>query len=544
MKEHEPSPLAFEYPPPGSYYLKRQNADTLDNDNTATDANADTVYKELSLLAKFEAAVNEAGGTAAQPSSRTQSLSQPLPSSPIHVLLDGTGGRVSILSSGSAVAAVAAVGVDNNCNSGLDDSRGARNLSATQGDEPTNSSCNKSKPFQATFSTNTGDSSSLVTVETTNSFQQGAIPQGGDDIVVGVDGVVVNDDACPPSDGSGHPTTAIRMCHGDIATDGLSAPPKRRVSRLAVSTAHHQSQHIPLPPPQQQHPQNRRQQLTNPADAEDNAIPMAIHHRINNEIFQSRMDIEHRRQTYYSTKPHLRLPPFPAAAARTPQSSSKMTATRRRVSNMPPFDRRHKFARRDYTSPTYMEDYVTTRQGSINGKVWTTSLTPRATVLPFGLAIDGKKQELRGLKASGAGTSSMCESSSSSSSTWSRWLPDRSPGHEIHPPTEPGPVYGVNRPRFTHKYALYDVPFYGIENVEISSSQYQLLNQSNPSPQLEEAEDNAVQDRRRDSNGTGVGTGGSSEAEYGGKRGGPGHLSDYREHIWSVAHEDEYGPET
>src|SRR5690349_21814689 len=60
MKEHEASSLAFEYPPPDSYFLKQRHADTLDGSDTEADADADTVYKELSLLAKFEAAVNEA----------------------------------------------------------------------------------------------------------------------------------------------------------------------------------------------------------------------------------------------------------------------------------------------------------------------------------------------------------------------------------------------------------------------------------------------------------------------------------------------------
>lgn len=549
MKEHEPSPLAFEYPPPDSYFLRQQHADSLVNNNTDAGANADTVYKELSLLAKFEAAGNETGGVAAHSNSQSQPLSQTLPSTPIHVLLDGTGGRVSVLSSGSTVAAV---GFDNSSNGGPNGSRGTGDLSVTQSDEPTSSSNNKSKSFQATISTNTRGSSSPLTIETTNSFQQDALPQASNDIVAGNDGIDVIDDGYTPSDASGGPMAAVPMYHSDSVTDGPSAPPERRASRLPVPTVLRQSKHIQLSQLQQLQlqQQNQHQQSTNPTDAEDKAISVDIHHRVDNEVIQSRVDIKHRRQSYNSTKPHLRSLPFPPAVARTPQSSSKVTATRRRVSKMPAFDRRHKFARRDYTSPTYLEDYVLTRRGSINDKVWTTSLTPRATVLPFGLAIGAKKQELQGLKASGAATSSVSETSPSSLSSlrWSRWLPDLSPGHEIHPPTEPGPVFGVNPPRFTHKYALYDVPFYGIENVEISSSRYRLWSQSDPSSQLEEARDDALQDGRRDNSGAGVGTGGDGgdgvEAEDGSNNGRPSCLSDHREHIWSVAHEDEYGPET
>ncbi|KAF8942598.1 hypothetical protein BGZ47_006309 [Haplosporangium gracile] len=544
MKDHEPSPLAFEYPPPDSYFLKQHHADIFNGNDADADADADIVYKKLSLLTKFEGAVNVSGGPVAQSNSRAQSLSQPFASSPIHILCDGSGGRASVLSAPSALEAVE---IDHN-NSGTGGSRGAEDSLVTQSDEPTNSL--SSKPFQATISTNTRGSSSPPIVEVIDSFQQDALPQANDGVIAGGDGDHANDDGCPPS-GSGGSTADFLVCHSDCATDGPSAPLGSRTNRLPALATHQWTQHIQLPPLQQQHQQQKRQQnqyqqtSTHSRDAEDNAISSDIHQRVDDKVIQSRMDIEHRRQTYTSTKHHLRLPPFPSAVTKTPGHSSKMTITRPRVFNMSSFDRQHRFARRDYTSPTYVEDFVLTRRGSINDKNWSTSLSPRATVLPFGPATDAKKQALRGLESS-----DFAPSESSLSSEWSRWLPEPSPGHEIHPPTEPGSVYGVNRPKFTHRYAMYDVPFYGIENVEISSSRYQLLSQSDATKVLEEG-DSALQvagaiheDERRNEGGAGVGSGGDGGAMGEGKGGGSGFLSDHREHIWSIAHEHEYGPET
>lgn len=548
MKDREASPLAFEYPPPDSYFLKQRHADTLDGNDAKPNADADTVYKELNLLAKFEAAVNEAGGPTAQSNLRTLSLGQPLSPSPIHILRDGAGGRVSVLSAPSALEAVTTEQSNSGTTGG---SRGSVDLSATQSDKPTNNGSNsifssRGRSFQATISTSPGGSSSPRNIETTDSLQQDALPQVNDVVVAaGNDDDRTIDEGCPPSADGG--PTALPASHRYCVTEGLSVPLGSCTSPFPVPTAHLHPQHIQAPLHHQQQQQKRQQnqhQQTNihPRDAEDNAMSMDIHHRVDNEIIQSRMDIEHRRQTYSSTQPqhhYLHLPPFPPAVAKTVGSNSKMTmTTRRRVSNMPPFDRQHRFARRDYTSLTYLEDFVLTRRGSINDKNWTTSLTPRATVLPFKVAIDAKNQALQGLETSDAAPPS---ESSSSSSEWGRWLPETSPGHEIHPPTEPGPVYGINRPKFTHRYAMYDVPFYGIENVEISSSRYQLLTQSDSTKELGEA------DERRNSIGAGVGfdgSGGGKEVEDGREDRGPGLLSDHREHIWSIAHEHEYGPET
>ncbi|KAF9121104.1 hypothetical protein BGX30_002778 [Mortierella sp. GBA39] len=499
MKDHEVSPLAFEYPPPDSFFLKQRHTDTLDGNDAEAEADADTVYKDLSLLAKFEA-----GGPTPQSNLRTQSLGQPLSPSPIHILCDGAGGRVSALLAPSALEAVG-IGQSNSGTTG--GSRGSVDLSAAQSDVPTNSRSNstifssKGKPFHATFSTNTGGFSSTRSVEAMDFLQQNALSRVNDDVVTaGNDDDRIIDDGCLPSTDGG--PTALPAGYRDGVTHGPSAPLESRTSPLPVPTAHLHSQHIESPLQQQQQQQKRQQnqhQQTNnhPRDAEDNAMSMVIHHKVDNEIIQPRMDIEHRRQTYNSTQQqhhHLHLPPFPPAVAKTAGSNSKMT-TRGRVSNMPPFDRQHRFARRDYTSPTYLEDFVLTRRGSINDKNWTTSLTPRATVLPFKLAIDAKKQALEGLKTSDAAP----PSESSSSPERSRWLPEPSPGHEIHPPTEPGPVYGVNRPKFTHQHAMYDVPFYGIENVEISSSRYRLLAQLDSTKALGEA------DEGRNSSGVGVG---------------------------------------
>ncbi|KAF9119079.1 hypothetical protein BGW39_000579 [Mortierella sp. 14UC] len=118
-------------------------------------------------------------------------------------------------------------------------------------------------------------------------------------------------------------------------------------------------------------------------------------------------------------------------------------------------------------------------------------------------------------------------------------LPDPSPGHQMHPAIEPGPLYGVRRPKFTYRHALYDVPFYGIENLEISSSRYEVLTQSNSPKELEMLND-PLRDTRTSgdsgrSSGAGVGVG------VGGEGGGDGLLREHREHIWSVAHEEEYG---
>lgn len=546
MKEHEASSLAFEYPPPDSYFLKQRHADTLDGSDTEADADADTVYKELSLLAKFEAAVNEAEVPTVQSSLRTQSLDHPLSPSPTHILRDSAGGRVSVLSTSTALEATE---TDQSNSGTTGSSRGSVYLSAAQGDKPTNSRNNsttfssRGKPFQATISTNTGGSSSPRNIEATDSLQQHALPQVNEDVVAAGNGDYrIIDDFCPPSADGG--PMALPGSHRDGVTDDPPAPLESRTSPLPVSTAHFHSQHTQAPLQQEQQQQKRQQnqhQQTNvhPGDAEDNALSMDIHHRVDNEIIQSRTDIERRRQTYNSALHqhlHLQLPPFPPAVAKTARSNSKPTmTTRHRVSNMPPFNRQHRFARRDYTSPTYLEDFVLTRRGSINDTNWTTSLTPRTTVLPFNAAINTKKQALRGLETSDAAS----PSESSPLSKWSRWLPETSPGHEIHPPTEPGPLYGVNRPKFTHQYAMYDVPFYGIENVEISSCRYKLLTQPDSTKRLGEA------DERRNSSGAGVGgSGGGREVENRSEVRGPGPLSDHREHIWSIAHEHEYGPET
>ncbi|KAG0329869.1 hypothetical protein BGZ99_000098 [Dissophora globulifera] len=102
-----------------------------------------------------------------------------------------------------------------------------------------------------------------------------------------------------------------------------------------------------------------------------------------------------------------------------------------------------------------------------------------------------------------------------------------SPGHQIQPPVEPGSFLGVRRPLLTQQYAVYDVPFYGIESGdndndnEGSSSRYDVAIVSH-----------IPTDEERVEHGLEV----TSEHVVS--------LSEHREHIWSIAHEHEYGAQT
>ncbi|KAI8596292.1 hypothetical protein EDD21DRAFT_388703 [Dissophora ornata] len=102
----------------------------------------------------------------------------------------------------------------------------------------------------------------------------------------------------------------------------------------------------------------------------------------------------------------------------------------------------------------------------------------------------------------------------------------RSPGHEIQPIVDPGHILGVHRPLRTQRHAFYDVPLYGIENFEFSSSRYSMSTMSHS-----EGGHGGIGDV------TGAGAGGSQLAGSTAAT-----LSKHREHIWAIAHEEEYGP--
>ncbi|KAF9897092.1 hypothetical protein BX616_006194 [Lobosporangium transversale] len=116
-----------------------------------------------------------------------------------------------------------------------------------------------------------------------------------------------------------------------------------------------------------------------------------------------------------------------------------------------------------------------------------------------------------------------------------------SPGHQVHPQVDPGPILGVRRPIRTKQYLLYDVPFYGIENVDISSSRHDLLmrqhsldghnsgDASHAIASISTADANNSPSIGTDTN---VGAGAASPS-----------LAEHREHIWFIAHEHEYGTE-
>ncbi|CAO3565710.1 unnamed protein product [Mortierella alpina] len=93
-----------------------------------------------------------------------------------------------------------------------------------------------------------------------------------------------------------------------------------------------------------------------------------------------------------------------------------------------------------------------------------------------------------------------------------------SAGHQVHPDVHPGHILGVKKPVHTKRHALYDTPFYGIENVEITSSRYDQMSRSETSETLDFG----------------------LEAQVGQCNS----LRDHREHIWATAHEDEYGSQT
>ncbi|KAK3843454.1 MAG: hypothetical protein J3R72DRAFT_420363 [Linnemannia gamsii] len=531
MKEYESTPLAMEYPPSETYFLKQHHhADTFED-------NDDAAYKDA--LAKLEAAVIEAGAGvgpgqgAPQLVSRTLSLSQ----LPLHYILhDGASGQPSSSSFRSAMAAEVDI------NSGIRN-RNEEGLSTTKYDESTNennSSINSSpvssnKPFQASISTNTGGSSSPTTVETPDLFPQDASQQQPQwhrpahaTIDVG-DGDVDDKAGCRMAGPSGYGVTDSRSSDG--------RPSENRTSRLFNPSGQDQSQ---KPQQQQQLQLKQEQELVqgSPRDAEDNRTRISHHHQYQHPhhrqhhhqrvdyIAQTRMDIERRRQMYNSTN-HL-LQTFPPVA-KTPEPDAVFTKTRQsRVFGMLPFGDHHIDAGQDYTSQAFLEDYVSTRGGPINHKIWNTSLSPRTPVLPFGAAIEANRRGAQDCQQQGFKSE---EGGSESSARLSRQLPVPSPGHQIHPATEPGPLCGVRRPKFTHLHALYDVPFYGIENIEISSSQCELLTQSNSTKELEVLSDLSQATRVSRSGGNGAGDE-SRRASL---------LSKHREHIWSIAHEEEYG---
>ncbi|KAG0271525.1 hypothetical protein BGZ95_000657 [Linnemannia exigua] len=191
--------------------------------------------------------------------------------------------------------------------------------------------------------------------------------------------------------------------------------------------------------------------------------------------------------------------------------------------------------RQMYNSTRHLQAFppvTQTPEPDATQKNWNTSLSPRTPALTFGAAIEANRRSAQGCHQQGFKSE---EEESGSSSRLSRQLPISSPGHQIHPATEPGPLYGVRPPKFTHRHAHYDVPFYGIENVEISSSRYELLTQSNSIKDLGVLNDPlqavGVSGGGRRSGGNGAGDG-SGRASL---------LSKHREHIWSIAHEEEYG---
>ncbi|KAF9178459.1 hypothetical protein BGZ51_007757 [Haplosporangium sp. Z 767] len=96
-----------------------------------------------------------------------------------------------------------------------------------------------------------------------------------------------------------------------------------------------------------------------------------------------------------------------------------------------------------------------------------------------------------------------------------------SPGHQPYPDVDPGHILGVRRPLHTQQHVLFDVPFYGIENVEISSDRYALMTRSYASHGHE------AQLSNHDTAGHLYNDSVS--------------LVNHREYIWSIAHEDEYG---
>ncbi|KAG9320508.1 hypothetical protein KVV02_000167 [Mortierella alpina] len=91
-----------------------------------------------------------------------------------------------------------------------------------------------------------------------------------------------------------------------------------------------------------------------------------------------------------------------------------------------------------------------------------------------------------------------------------------SPGHQVYPDVHPGHILGVKKPLHTKRHALYDTPFYGIENVEISSSRYDQMSRFQGSQDQDQDLGSDAPDNQ------------------------PNPLRDHREHIWVVAHEDEY----
>ncbi|KAG0371714.1 hypothetical protein BGX24_001294 [Mortierella sp. AD032] len=229
----------------------------------------------------------------------------------------------------------------------------------------------------------------------------------------------------------------------------------------------------------------------------------------------------------YNSTNHL-LQTFPLVA-KTPEPDAVFTKTRQsRVFGKLPFGDHHIGAGQDYTSQAFLEDYVSTRGGPINHKIWNTSLSPRIPVLPFGAAIEANPRGAQGCQQQGFKSE---EGGSEPSARLSRQLLVPSPGHQIHPATEPGPLCGVRRPKFTHLHALYDVPFYGIENIEISSSQCELLTRSNSTKELEVLSDPSQAAIVNRSGGNGAADE-SRRASI---------LSKHREHIWTIAHEEEYG---
>jgi len=82
----------------------------------------------------------------------------------------------------------------------------------------------------------------------------------------------------------------------------------------------------------------------------------------------------------------------------------------------------------------------------------------------------------------------------------------------------------------TPTYAISDTPFYGIENVEISSARYHELRE-----RQNDEDDSAerLSNEREDSQS--LGGKGKDRSEH-------DKLRDHREHVWAIAHEHEYGP--
>ncbi|KAF9923969.1 hypothetical protein FBU30_005989 [Linnemannia zychae] len=293
-------------------------------------------------------------------------------------------------------------------------------------------------------------------------------------------------------------------------------------------------------------------------DMEDNAI--ARHQYSHDErgridfITESKLEVERRRH-FYSPMKHL-YPPFPSVAKATTTSGS-LQYRHHPIPSLLPIDDQYIYAKRNYTSPTYLEDYVLTHRGSIHNRHWTTFLFPRKAILPYETAM-----EVQHCRHRAAATTThqkrlfgsilkkkkrkWPESNSLSTTLEMKeqkgpWLPALSPGHHIHPATPPGSIYGIHRPRFTHRHALYDVPFYGIENVEISSSRYQLLMKSKSTEDKDQkSRDDDGHIQRCEVEDEGDESKGMKQSE----RSDSHDLSDHREHIWSIAHEDEYSSDS